>query len=125
MQFGMIELGWMGSDIARRLVKKEHTCVVDDIDAAAVSVLERDSATGTACLANFAVSLSKPRIMWFMLPAATIDQELAESVPLLKRGDIIIDGGNSSHRDGIRRGTDLKQRDIRFVDAGNSAYSPL
>ncbi len=120
MQLGMIGLGRMGSDMTRRLMKKGHACVVHDIHAAAVTELQQNGATGTTSLADFVSKLSKPRIVWLMLPTAIVDQELAELRPLLESGDIVIDGGNSYYRDDIRRGADLKQYGIHYVDVGTS-----
>ncbi|GAA4024487.1 decarboxylating 6-phosphogluconate dehydrogenase [Actimicrobium antarcticum] len=116
----MIGLGRMGSDMTRRLMSKGHVCVVHDIHPAAVAALEQDGATGTASLADFVSRLSTPRVVWMMLPAAIVDQELAELCPLLEAGDIVIDGGNSYYRDGIRRGADLTRRGLHYVDVGTS-----
>ena len=120
MQLGMIGLGRMGSDMARRLLKNGHTCIVHDIHPAAVATLEKDGASGAATLKEFVSKLSTPRIVWLMLPTAIVDQELAELCPLLEAGDIVIDGGNSYYHDDIRRGAELKQRGLHYVDVGTS-----
>ena len=120
MQLGIIGLGRMGSDMARRLMKKGHACVVHDIHAEAVNALEQDGATGRTSLVDFVSKLSLPRIVWMMLPTAVVDQELAELRPLMESGDIIVDGGNSFYRDDIRRAADLKKYDIHYVDVGTS-----
>jgi 6-phosphogluconate dehydrogenase len=120
MQLGMIGLGRMGASMARRLIKGGHECVVYDVSANAVEKLTNQGAIGADALEDLVSRLSKPRAVWFMVPAAAVDQELAAIVPLLEAGDIVIDGGNSFYRDDIRRGAELKPRRIHFVDVGTS-----
>jgi len=120
MQLGMIGLGRMGANMVRRLMKGGHECVVYDVCAKDVENLVDQGAVGSDSLRDFVSRLSKPRAVWFMLPAAVVDQELAALVPLLEAGDIIIDGGNSYYRDDIRRGAELKPRGIHYVDVGTS-----
>ena len=118
MQLGMIGLGRMGSTMAQRLMKDGHECVVYDIHAQAIETLVNEGAIGAASLGDFVSRLSKPRAVWLMIPAAFVDQELAALVPLLEAGDILIDGGNSYYRDDVRRGAELKQRGIHYIDVG-------
>jgi len=120
MQIGMIGLGRMGANMVQRLMKDGHECVVFDMNKSAVAKLATQGAVGTDSLKDFVSHLSKPRAIWLMVPAAVVDQELAELVPLLEAGDIVIDGGNSFYRDDIRRGADLNQRGIHYVDIGTS-----
>ncbi len=120
MQLGMIGLGRMGSDMARRLIKKGHECVVYDIHAETVTELQRQGAIGSDSLVSLVSQLTRPRVVWLMLPAAFVDQELAGLSPLLDAGDILIDGGNSYYRDDIRRGAEMTQRGIHYVDVGTS-----
>jgi len=120
MQIGMIGLGRMGANMAQRLMDDGHECVVFDINAGAVANLAAQGAVGAHSLEDFIAQLSKPRPIWLMLPAAIVDQELAALAPLLEAGDIVIDGGNSFYRDDIRRGAELKQKGIHYVDAGTS-----
>ena len=120
MQIGMIGLGRMGANMVRRLMDAGHECVVFDINAEAVANLAAQGATGAHSLKDFVAQLSKPRPIWLMLPAAIVDPELAALVPLLEAGDIVIDGGNSFYRDDIRRGAELKQKGIHYVDVGTS-----
>ena len=120
MQLGMIGLGRMGSDMTRRLMKGDHECVVYDIHTDAVKELRSQGAIGAASLENLVSLLTRPRMVWLMLPAAVVDQVLATLSPLLDAGDIIIDGGNSYYHDDIRRSTELKSREIHYVDAGTS-----
>ena len=120
MQLGMIGLGRMGNDMTRRLMQKGHECVVHDIHAEAVTELQRQGAIGAVSLEGFVSQLAKPRVVWLMLPAVVVDQELARLTPLLDAGDIVIDGGNSYYRDDIRRSAELKPRGIHYVDVGTS-----
>ena len=120
MQIGMIGLGRMGANMVQRLMNDGHECVVFDVNASAVANLASQGAVGTDSLEGFVAKLSKPRAIWLMLPAAIVDPELAALVPLLEAGDIIIDGGNSYYRDDIRRGAELKQKGIHYLDVGTS-----
>ena len=96
MQLGMIGLGRMGANMVRRLMKKGHECVVFDMQRSAVGALEKDGATGATSLADMASKMTRPRAIWLMVPAAVVDQELAQLAPYLEAGDIVNDGGNSS-----------------------------
>ncbi|HSJ87496.1 MAG TPA: decarboxylating 6-phosphogluconate dehydrogenase [Anaerolineales bacterium] len=120
MQIGMIGLGRMGANMAQRLMKDGHECVVFDINAKAVEDLVAQGAVGADSLGYFVARLSKPRAIWLMLPAAVVDPELAALASLLEAGDIIIDGGNSFYHDDIRRGAELKKKGIHYVDVGTS-----
>src|SRR6058998_2532076 len=95
MQLGMIGLGRMGANMVRRLMKDGHQCVVFDRSADAVKQLAKEKAVGTASLAEFVKKLGKPRAIWLMVPAAVVDSSIAELLPLLEKGDMLIDGGNS------------------------------
>src|SRR5215475_10160104 len=116
MQIGMIGLGRMGANMVRRLVKGGHECVVFDMSAKAVEELAHDGATGAADLRDMVKKLKAPRAVWLMVPAAVVDQSIASLVPLLEKGDTIIDGGNSYYIDDIRRAKELAQKGINYVD---------
>ena len=120
MQLGMIGLGRMGNNMTQRLLLKGHECVVHDTHAEAVAELQRLGASGADSLQSFVSQLAKPRVVWLMLPAAVVDQELAKLTPLLDAGDIVIDGGNSYYCDDIRRSAGLKSSGIHYVDVGTS-----
>lgn len=120
MQLGMIGLGRMGANMVQRLMRGGHTCVVYDVQPAAVAELARQGATGSDSLADFVARLAAPRVIWLMLPAAIVDEALAKLTELLDAGDIVIDGGNSHYRDDIRRGAALQPRGIHYVDVGTS-----
>ena len=83
MQIGMIGLGRMGANMVRRLLRNGHECVVYDRSTAAVQQLTQEKATGTTSLADFVKKLQQPRAVWLMVPAAVVDQSIAELVPLL------------------------------------------
>src|SRR5262249_24455940 len=120
MQLGMIGLGRMGANMVRRLIKSGHQCVVYDRSAQAVNDLEKEKAVGASSLADLVKKLQKPRAVWLMVPAAVVDKSIADLVPLLEAGDILIDGGNSYYIDDIRRAKDLAVKKIHYVDVGTS-----
>jgi 6-phosphogluconate dehydrogenase len=120
MQLGMIGLGRMGGNMVRRLLGKGHSCVVYARSKAALADLVRANATGTTSLAEFAAKLERPRVAWLMVPAAVVDTVLADLLPHLEAGDIVIDGGNSHYIDDIRRARELTPRGIHYVDVGTS-----
>jgi len=111
----------MGGNIARRLMRNGHDCVVYDSRADAVRELAEEGAAGAGSLEDFVRRLEPPRAAWLMLPAgAATEQILAQLGALMQAGDIVIDGGNSFYRDDIRRARDLKPKGIRYVDVGTS-----
>ena len=120
MQLGMIGLGRMGAGMVRRLLRGGHTCVVYDRAAAAVDALAKDGATGSRSLAEFVGKLEKPRALCLMVPAAYVDSSIEELVPLLEKGDVIIDGGNSYYHDDIARAQRLAAKGLHYVDMGTS-----
>jgi 6-phosphogluconate dehydrogenase len=120
MQLGMIGLGRMGANMVRRLMKNGHDCVVFDRSAAAVTALAQDNAVGASSLAELVSKLAKPRALWLMVPAAVVDQTIADLLPYLQAGDTLIDGGNSYYVDDIRRAKDLAANKIEYVDVGTS-----
>jgi 6-phosphogluconate dehydrogenase len=120
MQLGMIGLGRMGANMVRRLLVGGHTCVVFDVSPKAVEELVREEAIGASSLADLVKKLSGPRAIWLMVPAAIVDQTIAEILPLLEPGDIVIDGGNSYYVDDIRRAKELAAKKIHYVDVGTS-----
>src|SRR5271170_1051591 len=120
MQLGMIGLGRMGANMTRRLLRGGHQCVVFDMSAKAVAELAKENAVGAASLVEFVQSLTKPRAVWLMVPAAVVDKTIADLVPHLEHGDILIDGGNSYYIDDIRRAKELASKGISYVDVGTS-----
>src|SRR5271166_4646252 len=120
MQLGMIGLGRMGANMVRRLINKGHNCVVFDRSPKAVDDLVKEKATGAASLAEFVKKLAKPRALWLMVPAAVVDNTIADLLPHLEAGDILIDGGNSYYVDDIRRAKELAPKKLHYVDVGTS-----
>jgi 6-phosphogluconate dehydrogenase len=119
MQLGMIGLGRMGANMVRRLINKGHSCVVFDRSPQAVNDLVKEKATGSVSLAEFVKKLEKPRAIWLMVPAGVVDGTIADLLPNLEAGDILIDGGNSYYIDDIRRAKELAPK-IHYVDVGTS-----
>jgi len=120
MQIGMIGLGRMGANMARRLVRGGHECVVFDRSPTAVATLTKERMSGGISLQDFVAKLQKPRAVWLMVPAAAVDESIADLLLLLDSGDILIDGGNSYYIDDIRRAKLLAPRGIHYVDVGTS-----
>src|ERR1700745_2499139 len=120
MQLGMIGLGRMGANMVRRLLKAGHQCVVFDRSPTAVEDLVKEKAVGATALADFVKKLEQPRAIWLMVPAAAVDATIADLLPHLEAGDILIDGGNSYYVDDIRRARELAPKGIHYVDIGTS-----
>jgi 6-phosphogluconate dehydrogenase len=120
MQLGMIGLGRMGANMVRRLLNAGHQAVVFDMSPQAVEDLVKEKAVGASSLQDFVQKLQTPRAIWLMVPAAVVDHSLADLLPLLDAGDIVIDGGNSYYVDDIRRAHELAAKKLHYVDVGTS-----
>jgi 6-phosphogluconate dehydrogenase len=120
MQLGMIGLGRMGANMVRRLLRSGHPCVVFDRSPKAVQELTQEKAVGASSLADFVKRLEPPRAVWLMVPAAAVDTTIADLLPFLEKGDILIDGGNSYYIDDIRRAKELAGKGMHYVDVGTS-----
>ena len=120
MQIGMIGLGRMGANMVRRLLAGSHQCVVFDMSPKAVQELVEQKAVGASSLADFMTKLTKPRVVWLMVPAAVVDKTIADLMPHLEAEDILIDGGNSYYVDDIRRAKEIAPKGIHYVDVGTS-----
>ena len=120
MQLGMVGLGRMGANMVRRLLRGGHTCSVFDMSQKAVADLVKEQAVGASSLGDLVQKLAKPRAVWLMVPAAVVDKTIADLLPLLDSGDILIDGGNSYYVDDIRRAKELAPQGIHYVDVGTS-----
>ncbi|MHB8077993.1 MAG: phosphogluconate dehydrogenase (NAD(+)-dependent, decarboxylating) [Candidatus Krumholzibacteriia bacterium] len=120
MEVGMIGLGRMGTNMVRRLMRAGHRCVVHDLQAEAVRAIVGEGAVGAASLAEFVGRLAPPRTIWLMVPAAVVEPTLQSLVPLLRRDDVVIDGGNSYYHDDVRRAGELSAAGIHYVDVGTS-----
>jgi 6-phosphogluconate dehydrogenase len=120
MQLGMIGLGRMGGNMVIRFTKAGHECLVYDSHHEAVDALVAKGVKGTTSLPHFVKRLSKPRLVWLMVPAAVVDPVLESLIPLLDKGDIVVDGGNSYYHDDIRRAEAMREKGLHYVDVGVS-----
>jgi 6-phosphogluconate dehydrogenase len=122
MQLGMIGLGRMGANIARRAAKDGHECVVYDHNPDAVKAMaDEDNTTGVFSLAELAEKMTTPRVVWVMVPAGTITTGAIEGLAKeLDSGDIVIDGGNSYYRDDLKHAKFLSEKGIHLLDCGTS-----
>ena len=122
MQLGMIGLGRMGGNMVRRLAPAGHAVVAyDRAPEAARALAQEGVATAATDLRDLCAKLKPPRVVWLMVPAGgPVDESIEQLSPLLARGDVVIDGGNSHYKDSVRRGALLQSRGFVFVDAGTS-----
>ena len=120
MQLGMIGLGRMGSYMVQRLLKAGHDCVVYARHPQSMEELVAKGAKPSNTIAEFAKKLIKPRAVWMMVPAASVDSVLDSLRPVLEEGDIVIDGGNSYYHDDIKRAAALRPKGLHYVDVGVS-----
>jgi 6-phosphogluconate dehydrogenase len=121
MELGLVGLGRMGANMARRLMGDGHRMVVYDVNPDAVSALAGEGADGAGSLQELASMLTAPRAVWVMVPSGEITEKTVGDVAaVLEAGDAIIDGGNSYYRDDIRRAETLREEGIELVDCGTS-----
>ena len=122
MQIGIVGLGRMGGNIARRLMKAGHQCVVFDANVKPRERLAEEGARAAESLEGMVKVLGeRPRVVWVMLPAGPITEQTVERLGnVLEPDDIVIDGGNSYYKDDIRRARKLSEKRIRYVDCGTS-----
>jgi len=120
MQIGIIGLGRMGANMARRLLRAKHQGAVYNRTVGPIKDLEKEGATGASSLDEFVGKLQAPRTVWLMIPAGFVEQSITELTALLEPGDTLIDGGNSYYIDDIRRAEELLPKGIHYVDVGTS-----
>jgi 6-phosphogluconate dehydrogenase len=121
MELGIVGLGRMGANMARRLMGDGHRIVAYDVNPDAVATLAGEGAEGASSLEDLASKLSAPRSVWVMVPAGEITERTVDGVAaVLESGDAIVDGGNSYYRDDIRRAAKVGERGIDYVDCGTS-----
>src|SRR2546425_5288212 len=122
MELGLVGLGRMGANMAKRLLRAGHTCVGYARHASTVQTRQKDGSitSGASSLDDLVNQLSRPRAVWLMVPAASVDATLNDLIPLLAADDIVIDGGNSHYHDDIRRAAMLKSHGIHYLDIGTS-----
>jgi 6-phosphogluconate dehydrogenase len=121
MELGIVGLGRMGANMARRLMRDGHSIVAYDVNPDAVATLVGEGAEGASSLEDLAAKLSPPRSVWAMVPAGEITEKTIDAIAaVLESGDAIVDGGNSYYRDDIRRAAKVGEREIDYVDCGTS-----
>ncbi|PGM60158.1 6-phosphogluconate dehydrogenase (decarboxylating) [Bacillus cereus] len=120
MQVGLIGLGKMGLNLGKNLIDHKHQVAAFDLNTSAVEEMKEYGATGVSSLNELVQSLESPRVLWVMVPHAVVDSVIDEVTPLLSKGDILIEAGNSHYKESIRRYEQLKQDGIHFMDAGTS-----
>src|SRR3990167_4511669 len=120
MKLGYIGLGKMGANMVERLLGAGHEVVVYDTDATLVASASKKGALPVEYIEGIVSALSSPRLVWLMVPYERVDEVLSELIPLLEKGDTVIDGGNSPYKETMRRAAELTAKDIGFLDAGVS-----
>jgi 6-phosphogluconate dehydrogenase len=121
MQLGMVGLGRMGGNMARRLTRDGHQVVALDLDPNKIAELEKEGMKGATGVTQFVSLLQKPRVVWLMVPAGEPTESMVEKLSeVFDSGDILIDGGNSYFKDDVRRAEKLKAKGIHYVDVGTS-----
>lgn len=120
MKLGYIGLGKMGFNMVERLLEKSHDVVAFDRNPDAIKAVKSKGAQTADILAALVSALPSPRLVWIMVPHQAVDAVLKELAPLLAKGDVVIDGGNSPYKESIRRAQELEAKGIDFLDAGVS-----
>jgi 6-phosphogluconate dehydrogenase len=121
MRIGMVGLGKMGANMARRLMRGGHEVVVTDLSADNVKKMAGEGSIASSSLDDFAAKLGKPRVAWLMVPAGGPTEKTVQALAQkFQAGDILIDGGNSYFKDDVRRSQQLKEKGIHYVDVGTS-----
>ncbi len=121
MQIGMVGMGRMGGNMARRLTRDGHEVVALDLDAEKIAALGKEGIHGATSIPEFVGMLQKPRVVWLMVPSGEATESMVNKIAEhFETGDILIDGGNSFFKDDVRRAEMLKDRGIHYADVGTS-----
>jgi 6-phosphogluconate dehydrogenase len=120
MKVGLVGLGKMGLNLGKNLIDNKHEVVAFDLNENAVKEMREYGAAGTSSLKDLVAGLESPRVLWIMVPHQVVDSVLEEVTPLLSKGDIVIEAGNSHYKESLRRYNKLKESDVHFMDCGTS-----
>ncbi|WP_339233293.1 phosphogluconate dehydrogenase (NAD(+)-dependent, decarboxylating) [Oceanobacillus sp. FSL W7-1281] len=120
MRIGLIGLGKMGLNLGKNLIDHQHEVVATDLDTNAVEEIKNYGADGVSDLQKLVQSLEKPRVIWLMIPHSVVDSVMEQLIPLLSKGDTLIEAGNSHYKESVRRYSQLKESGIHFMDVGTS-----
>ncbi|CEG29021.1 phosphogluconate dehydrogenase (NAD(+)-dependent, decarboxylating) [Bacillus sp. B-jedd] len=121
MEIGLIGLGKMGYNLGMNMLSKEHSVVAYDVNSENVERIAGEGAKGAGSIAELVNGLEKPRVVWVMVPAGDITENVVRELScLLEEGDIVIEGGNSHYKDTMRRHDELAEKGIFFFDCGTS-----
>jgi 6-phosphogluconate dehydrogenase len=120
MKIGLIGLGKMGLNIGRNLMDHNYEVAAFDLNSNAVEEMKKYGSEGAPSLSELVQLLPQPRILWIMVPHSVVDSVLSDITPLLNKGDIVIEAGNSHYKESIRRCDQLKESGIHFLDVGTS-----
>ncbi|MEK5061394.1 phosphogluconate dehydrogenase (NAD(+)-dependent, decarboxylating) [Paenibacillus shunpengii] len=120
MKVGLIGLGKMGLNLGKNLIDHKHEVVAYDLNAGAVEEMKGYGAAGASSYKEVIDQLESPRILWIMVPHAVVDSVIADLTPLLDKGDIVIEAGNSHYKESIARYDQLKAHGVHFMDVGTS-----
>ncbi len=121
MEIGLVGLGRMGFNLALNMRDKGHRVVAYNRTAEKTRKAEQDGITGAYSLRELVDKLTPPRVVWLMVPAGPpVDELINQLVPLLSKGDTLIDGGNSFYKDTLRRSPVVQAKGVNFVDVGTS-----
>lgn len=121
MEVGIVGLGKMGANMARRLKRDDHDVVTFDVNSDKVEELEKEGIPGAESLEELVGDLEPPRVVWLMIPAGdAVDKAIQDLLSLLEEEDILVDGGNSNYKDTLRRAESVKEHGLHYVDVGTS-----
>jgi len=123
MELGIVGLGKMGANMARRLSRDGQRVVGYNrtVEVAYDLANEEENVVPVDSLEELTEQLEPPRVVWSMVPAGNPTEQVIDSLlALLEPGDVIIDGGNSNYKDTLRRAEKINQHDLHFVDVGVS-----
>ncbi|MFB8425988.1 phosphogluconate dehydrogenase (NAD(+)-dependent, decarboxylating) [Priestia megaterium] len=120
MKIGLVGLGKMGLNLGKNMMDNGHQVVGFDLNPAAVDEIKAYGGEGTSDLKEMIQTLPSPKVLWIMVPHNVVDKVLEDVKPLLNKGDIVIEAGNSNYKVSLQRYEEFKKSDIHFMDVGTS-----